>query len=437
MFESLAQSLRLPDLRRRILFTLAILAIYRLAAQVPVPGADRAAITQILEGTGAVGRLGNFLNLMTGGALEQFSVMAMGVYPYITASIIMQLMTPLIPALEELSKEGESGRNKINQWTYWMTIPLCIAQAFAQIALLNSAGGGVNIVEFGAADPLNSVTVLMALTAGTMFALWLGERITEEGLGNGVSIIIFVSIAAQIPTNLINLATSNVLSLVIVALFTVGIVYAIVIIQEGHRRIPVQYGRQVRGQKVYGGQSTFIPLRVNSTGMIPLIFATSLMIFPGVIGSLMASSDNDTLRSFGITLQNTFISGSSWVYFLVYFILVVGFTYFYADVIFRQQSLHETLQRNGGFIPGIRPGQRTESYLTFVLHRITAFGALFLGIVAVIPYFMQFITPGGLTPQQSMIVDSAGLLIVVGVVVDTIKQLQAQLLMRNYEGFIK
>ncbi len=437
MFRSLAQSLRLPDLRRRILYTLAILAIYRLAAQIPVPGADRVAISQILDGPGAVGRLGSFLNMMTGGALENFSVMAMGVYPYITASIIMQLMTPLIPALEELSKEGESGRNKINQWTYWMTIPLCIAQAFAQIALLNSSGSvGQQIIEFGPNYPLNTVTVLMALTAGSMFALWLGERITEEGLGNGVSIIIFISIAAQIPTNLLNLGQANVLSLVVVALFTIAIVYAIVVIQEGHRRIPVQYGRQVRGQKVYGGQSTFIPMRVNSTGMIPLIFASSLMIFPGVIGSLMANSSNSTVSGVGITLQNTFISGTDWVYFLVYFILVVAFTYFYADVIFRQQSLHETLQRNGGFVPGIRPGQRTETYLTFVLHRITLFGAVFLGLVAIVPYFMQFLTPG-LNATQSMIVDSAGLLIVVGVVADTIKQLQAQLLMRNYEGFIK
>jgi len=440
MFQSLAQSMRVPDLRRKILFTLAILAIYRLAAHIPVPGLDREAMQSVFQSTGAAGQLTRMLNLLSGGALENFSVVAMGVYPYITASIIMQLMTPLVPALEELSKEGESGRNKINQYTYWMTLPLALVQAIAQVSLLNTqafTGADSQVVDFGVGFPLNTVAVLMSLTAGTMFALWLGERITEDGIGNGVSIIIFGGIVAQVPRNLFVLGQSSTLALIFVLALTLVISWAIVMIQEGHRRVPVQYGKQMRGQKTYGGQSTYIPLRVNAAGMIPLIFAGSLLVFPGVIGGLLATARNLTLRGAGVWLQEQFTVGSSWIYFMFYFVLVLAFTFFYTDVVFRQQNLHETLQRNGGFVPGIRPGRKTEEHLTGIVHRITLLGAVFLGLVAVTPFFAQYLTPGGLGPQQSMIIDSTGLLIVVGVVLDTIKQLEAQLLMRNYEGFIR
>lgn len=440
MFQSLLQTLRVPDLRRKILFTLGILGVYRLAAHIPVPGLDRAAMETVFSSQGAAGQLTRMLNLLSGGALENFSVVAMGVYPYITASIIIQLLTPLVPALEELSKEGESGRNKITRFTYWLTIPLAIVQAVAQIQLLNTqafTGATTAVIDFGVGAPLNTVTVLLALTAGTMFALWLGERITENGIGNGVSIIIFGGIVAQVPRNLFVLGRSSMLAVVFILALTLLTSWAIVIIQEGHRRVPVQYGKRVRGQKTYGGQSTYIPLRVNSAGMIPLIFAGSLLVFPAVIGGLLANTAPGPVRDSGIWLQETFQLGSNWVYFTTYFFLVLAFTYFYTDVVFRQQNLHETLQRNGGFVPGIRPGRRTEEFLTDIVHRITLGGALFLGIVAVIPFFAQFLTPGGLGPQQSMIIDSTGLLIVVGVVLDTIKQLEAQLLMRNYEGFIR
>lgn len=436
MFESFTNAFRLPDLRRRLLYTLGVLAIFRLAAHIPVPGLDRAALQGILGSGEATGQLFRFLNLLSGGALENFSVVAMGVYPYITASIIMQLITPIVPSLEELSKEGEQGRNKISQYTYWLTIPLAVVQATAQVALLNrSAAAGGQVVRFGADAPLNTITVLVALTAGTMFALWLGERITEEGIGNGVSIIIFGGIVAGIPQNLYNLK-GNPVALIMIGALTVVFVGAIVIIQEGHRRIPVQYGKRVRGQKVYGGQSTHIPLRVNSAGMIPLILASSLLIFPGIIGQLMQgwTGAPPWVNDVGAWLGNAF-GNQTGAFFVFYFLLVVVFTFFYTDVIFRQQNLHETLQRQGGFVPGIRPGKRTEDYLNGIMHRITLAGALFLGVIAVMPFFAQLIT--NLPSGQSLIITSTGLLIVVGVVLDTIKQLEAQLLMRHYEGFIK
>lgn len=432
MFESMTNAFRLPDLRRRLLFTLWILAIFRLAAHVPVPGLDRAALQSIFQSDTAAGAVSRWINLLTGGALENFSVVAMGVYPYITASIILQVVTPLFPALEELQKEGEAGRNKINQYTYWLTIPLAMVQAIAQVALLNQS---TQVLAFGRTAPLNTITVLLTLTAGTMFALWLGERITEEGIGNGVSIIIFGGIVAGIPQGLFTLLQSP-LALLLVLILTVVTVVVIVVVQEGHRRIPVQYGKRVRGTKVYGGQSTYIPLRVNTAGMIPLIFAGSLLIFPAVIGGLLtglSGAPAAVIRA-GEILTEHFNYGGS-MYWLFYFLLVVGFTFFYTDVVFRQQNLSDTLQRNGGFIPGIRPGQRTADYLNGVMRRITLVGALFLGLVALLPFLAQLLTR--LPANQSLIIQSTGLLIVVGVVLDTIKQLEAQLLMRHYEGFIR
>ncbi|MCE7937207.1 MAG: preprotein translocase subunit SecY [Chloroflexi bacterium CFX6] len=435
MLESFAQAFRLPDLRRRLLFTFGILVIFRLAAHVPVPGLDQAALRAFFDQTSATADAARLLNLLSGGALENFSVVAMGVYPYITASIIIQLIVPLVPALEDLSKEGESGRNKINMYTYWLTIPLAILQGVAQVALLNSSltsATGGQVVEFGAANPLNTATVLLSLTAGTMLSLWLGERITESGIGNGVSIIIFGGIVAGIPSGLLGLVNTPV-ALLIVLLLTVFTVAAIVVVQEGHRRIPVEYGRRVRGTRTYGGQTTYIPLRINSAGMIPLIFANSLLIFPAMLGGLLQNLEPQWLKDTGFWLTNWF-NQQGWQYFLVYFVLVVLFTFFYTDVVFRQQNLHESLQRNGGFVPGLRPGKRTEDYLNGVMHRITLVGALFLGLVAVMPFLATLVT--NLPSNQSLIINATGLLIVVGVVLDTIRQLEAQLLMRHYEGFM-
>jgi len=429
MIEAMRNAFRLPDLRRRILFTLFILVVFRLAAHIPVPGVDREALRQLFQANQLLG----FLNMLSGGAMENFSVVMMGVYPYITASIIMQLLTPLIPSLEELAKEGEQGRNKLNQYTYYMTVPLAAIQAFGQATFLQRAGV---LSNFGLLDyPLQTVSTVITLTAGTMFAMWLGQLINEQGIGNGISIIIFGGIVAGIPQNVGQLLASSVPALITLVILTIITVGAIVVIQEGHRRIPVQYGKRVRGTRMYGGQSTHIPLRVNSAGMIPLIFASSILIFPGVIASYFTGASNTFVASVAQSVYDAFNRASTF-YWMMYFLMVVGFTYFYTDVIFRQQNLAETLQRQGGFIPGIRPGKRTEAYLNGVLQRITLVGAVFLGLVAILPFFARHITDVGAT-SQTLLISSTGLLIVVGVVLDTMKQLEAQLLMRHYEGFIK
>jgi preprotein translocase subunit SecY len=367
--------------------------------------------------------------MLSGGAMENFSVVMMGVYPYITASIIMQLVTPLIPSLQELAKEGEQGRNKLNLYTYWLTIPLAAVQGFGQATFL--AHQGV-IAGFGLmTSPLQTISTVITLTAGTMFAMWLGELITEQGIGNGVSIIIFGGIVSGVPQTVGQLLASNPMALVILSALTVVTVAAIVIIQEGHRRVPVQYGKRVRGTRIYGGQSTHIPLRINSAGMIPLIFAQSFLIFPGVIAQLFVTASNPVVAGIANAVYEAF-NRTGPMYWILYFFMVVGFTYFYTDVIFRQQNLPEALQRQGGFIPGIRPGKRTEDYLNSVLQRITLVGAVFLGVVALLPFFAR-----SFTNVQTLLITSTGLLIVVGVVLDTMKQLEAQLLMRHYEGFIK
>ncbi|HYN90031.1 MAG TPA: preprotein translocase subunit SecY [Ardenticatenaceae bacterium] len=436
MLTAVRNAFRLPDLRNKILFTLFILVVYRICAHVPVPGVDQRALDEFLR----TNPLGAFYDLLSGGALANFSVMAMGVYPYITASIIMQLLVPLIPQLEELSKEGEQGRNTINKYTYWLAVPLALLQGIGQAALMRSAGV---LPDFGfsGANLLPTVTTLIALTAGTMFALWLGELITERGIGQGISIIIFGGIVSRAPQNVAQMWATSKPSLVVFVILSVVTVLAIVVIQEGQRRIPVQYGKRVRGTRVYGGQSTHIPLRVNAAGMIPIIFAQSILIFPGIVASYLTAVSNPTVRTAARTVESLFNS-TNWVYWIAYFIMVVGFTYFYTDVIFRQQNLGETLRRQGGFVPGIRPGRPTADYLNGVLQRITLVGALFLGIIAILSWLARvLLTPLGISlpagQTDVMVISAVGLLIVVGVVLDTMKQLEAQLLMRHYEGFIR
>jgi preprotein translocase subunit SecY len=420
---------KLPDLRRKILFTLAMLVAYRFAAHIPVPGIDSAALRQLFQSNQLLG----LLDMFSGGAMSSFSVVAMGVYPYITASIIMQLLQPLIPPLERLAKEGEAGQAKMNQYTYIMTVPLAALNAIGQITLLSRSEPPV-ISNFSLLSPdtfLTSFATVVTLTAGTMFAIWLGELITEQGIGNGISIIIFGGIVAQIPRRVGQDLRMNIPGLIAFAVIGVITVAAIVFIYEGQRRIPVQYGKRVRGTKMYGGQSTHVPLKVNSAGMIPLIFASSILIFPGVIASYFQYAQNQIVASIANGIVSIFDQDLVF-YWILYFIFVVGFTYFYTDVIFQQQNLPENLQKHGGFIPGIRPGARTAEYLNRVLRRITLVGALFLGLVAVLPFFAA-----SLTPMRTMIISSTGLLIVVGVVIDTMKQLEAQLLMRHYEGFLR
>jgi preprotein translocase subunit SecY len=440
MLEAIRNAFTLPDLRRKIIFTLLILVVYRAAAHVPVPGIDTAALQRFLESGSEGSTIVQFLNLLSGGALVRLSVMAMGVYPYITASIIMQLLTPLIPQLEELSKEGEQGRNKINMYTHWLSVPMAMLQAYGQVVFIQSSIPGV-LTDFGfGINPLATIATLITMTAGTMIAVWMGELITEQGVGNGVSIIIFGGIVAQIPSQIGNFISRQEWgNLVLFGIITVLTIAVIAFVQEGQRRIPVQYGKRVRGTKVYGGQSSHIPLRVNSAGMIPLIFAQSIMIFPSAVASYFTVSENALISSMSNWVV-TWVSPNptSYPYWILYFLMVVGFTYFYTDVIFKQQNLSENLQRQGGFIPGLRPGKRTENYLNAVLQRITLVGALMLGGVAILPWLVNII-PGVAqsgTQTQALLITSTGLLIVVGVVLDTMKQLEAQLLMRHYEGFI-
>jgi preprotein translocase subunit SecY len=416
LVQALVDAFSLPDLRRRILFTLGALIIFRLIAHIAVPGVNTDALKTIFQQNQFLG----MLNVFSGGAMRNFSIVAMGVYPYITASIIMQLLVPVIPSLQALSKEGEAGRNKINLYTHWLTVPLACLQGYGELVLLRREGG------IASSAALVTVTIIVSMAAGTMFLVWLGELIDERGVGNGVSMIIFAGIVATIPT-MINegfVATNKMIALLGFALLGLATVVLIVIFTEAHRRIPVHYSRSVfRGRRMYRQSgATHIPLRVNTAGMIPLIFAMSLMILPQTVSSYFHGG-----------VANFFQSWTNHVsYWLVYFVLVVGFTFFYTMVIFEQMELAETLQKQGGFIPGVRPGQATSTYLSQVVNRITWAGAIFLGVVAVSPFLLL-----KLTGVQTVTVSSTSLLIMVGVALDTMKQLEAQLLMRRYEGFLK
>ena len=446
MLEAIRNAFRLPDLRQKLLVTFGILVLYRLAANIPLPGVDRTLLSGVFGGDDANVLL-SFLNFFSGGGLAQMGVMALGVYPYITASIIMQLLTPIVPALEELSREGEQGRHRINQYTYWMTVPLAALQGITQATLLNRSIPGI-LTDWGFSGTalLTSLTLIIGMTAGTMFAVWLGQLITEQGIGNGVSLIIFAGILSAVPGQIAQMQ-GNPVMLILFVIITILTVALIVWVHEGQRRIPVQYGKRVRSTRgnrmmMVGGQSTYVPMRVNTAGMIPLIFANSLLILPSTVASYFIRGTGIGGDIANVIYNN--MSPAAPAYWVLYFLLTVAFTYFYTDVMFRQQNLPETLQKQGGFIPGIRPGPKTESYLNGVLGRITLVGALFLGLIAILPYIIGVTadlafgsTVGQVTNYNTLIISSTGLLIVVGVVLDTMKQIEAQLMMRNYEGFIR
>ena len=442
MLQGMVNAFRLPDLRRKLLITFLILVIYRLAAHVPLPNINRAVLQQIAQEN----QLLNLLDMFSGGAMTNFSVMMLGVSPYITASIIFQLLTPLIPALDELQKQGEAGRNKLNQYQYYVTVPLALLQAYGQVRVLQSTYGVIAPEYFGftARAILPTISTLLTLLAGTMFAIWLGELITNDGIGNGLSLIIFGGIVANIPARLANLWGQWV-ELAVFVTVTIATIVAIVYVQEGQRRIPVQYGKRVlamRGSRLRmaGGQSTFIPLRVNSAGMIPLILGQSLLMFPGVVASYLIDVEITWLNKVANVVYGLF-DGNSPYYYVMYFVTVIVFTYFYTDMIFQQQNMADMLQKQGGFIPGIRPGRRTNDYLMTVLRRITLVGAIFLGFIAIMPWVVNLLLQASgvetASTSAQMIISSSGLLIAVGTVLDTMKQLEAQLRMRHYEGFIK
>jgi preprotein translocase subunit SecY len=455
MIESVRAAFALPDLRRRIFFTLGMLIIYRLLANIPVPGVNLQAwlaFTSQDSGNAVV----NFLDLLSGGAVRNFSVMAMGVYPYITASIIIQLLTPIIPQLKEMDQEGESGRNRKNKLTYYFTVPLAFLQAIGQIRLIGfSLAGGLESIMpnfgFTGGDLLPTLTTLMAMVGGTMFAIWIGERITEEGIGQGISLIIFSGIVSGILPSLAQLFTlddtlARVFTLVTFLVLLIGTVLVIVVIQEGERRITVKYSRSIRGRKQYQAQSTYIPLKVNTAGMIPIIFAQSILTFPPLVAGLFVDGSESVLdqiatsiSSFGTTQDPEIAPFAFFLYWVLYFVLVVGFTFFYTDVMVRQQNLAQNLKRQNGIIPGLRPGAQTERYITSIVRRITLVGALFLGIIAVMPGIMAVLSVilqiEGLE-QSALIISGAGLIIVVGVVLDTMRQLDAEFKMRGYERYM-
>lgn len=429
LIQAMIDAFSLPDLRRRILFTLGMLIVFRLVAHVPLPGVNLSALEQLFQNVPLLG----MLDLFSGGALRNFSIAAMGVYPYITASIIMTILTPVIPQLQALSMEGEAGRNKINTITHWLTIPLAALEAYGQITYLRSQG--IVSVTSG----LTITTMVFSMIAGTVFLMWLGELITERGIGNGISIIIFGGIIAGYPQTVgrafLAAGGGNYFGLIFYILILLATVVLIVYFTEAHRRIPVQYAKSVfRGGRMYRQSgSTHIPLRVNTAGMIPLIFAMSVVLFPGIIATyFMGPSD---APNFANTIYNWFRPDASlpvgFFYWGLYFLLTIGFAFFYTMVVFQQQDLAGVLQKQGGFIPGIRPGAQTKKYLDSVIGHITWAGAIYLGVVALVPFIAQHIT--GIAVQFS----SMGLIIVVGVVLDTMKQLEAQLVMRRYEGFIK
>ena len=455
VIEGIRNAFRLPDLRRRILITVFILVVYRLATNIPVPGVARDVLRQVFDPeTGTAGAFGNVLDMLSGGAVTNFSVIANGVYPYVTASIIIQMITPLIPALEELSKQGQSGRDKINRYTYLLAIPLAAFQANAQILLFRDQSTGATIIPgYGAGNPLLTVTVICAMTAGTMFAIWLGELITEDGIGNGLSLIIFAGIVARVPTRALDLYSTEtgafIRNIVLFVAVTILTVVAIVVIQEGVRRIPVKYGKRVRGIKLYGGGSTHIPLKVNMAGMIPLIFAQAFLSFPAIIAGYFLQSPTPWVQSFATGVRDLLGNqgganlGSQAAYWTIYFLMVVAATYFYTDILVQNQNYGDYLQRQGGFIPGIRPGKRTQDFITRVVRRITLVGALFLGLVAALPGIImivsELIQPGvGQDVRSALtILSGGGLIIIVGVIIDTMRQLEAQLVMRHRDGFIR
>lgn len=436
LIQAMADAFSLPDLRRRLLFTLGILVLFRFLAQVPVPsiGPDALEAIKRLFDPSEGNALFSMLNLLSGGAMSTFSIVAMGVYPYITATIIMQLLVPIVPRLRAIASEGEGGRERINLYTHWLMVPLAALQAWGQLTLMRD----LLIRNFQIdvpTTPLSLAAIIITLTAGTMLLVWLGELITERGIGNGISLLIFAGIVVSVPGAMwqsFDVAldpVSGIANLLKLTAYSVAIIVLIVYVTEAYRQIPVHYSRSLfRGRRMYRQSgATHIPLRVNMAGMIPLIFALSIMTLPATIAGFFP--DN----SMAITIRGWF-DPTNWFYWFGYFVLVVGFTFFYTLVVFEQQNLAETLQKQGGFVPGIRPGRHTSRYLNQVIYRITWGGAFFLGVVAVAPYFSQWIA--GVQPGF-MIISSAGALIAVGVALDTMRQLETQLLMRRYEGFLR
>ncbi|MCC3145064.1 preprotein translocase subunit SecY [Halanaerobium sp. Z-7514] len=422
MLKALSNVFKIEELRNKVLFVLAMMAVYRLGAHIPVPGVDVALLQEQLF-AGQFGGALDFLDLFAGGALSNFTIFAMSITPYITASIILQLLTVVIPKLEELSRQGNEGRKKIAQYTRYGTIVLAVIQAF---------GITLYIQRFGAVpDPslFDIVLIITSLTAGTAFLMWLGEQITDKGIGNGISIIIFTSIISRFPADMYNTyelfqaGTISVFNLLLFAVLAVIIVAGIVFVQQGERRVPVQYSKRIVGRKVYGGRSTHIPMKVNQAGVIPVIFASSVLLFPGIIAQVLP-------YDWAASISNMLSPGST-LYLVLYGLMILFFTYFYTAITFNPEEVADNMKKYGGFIPGIRPGRSTVRYLDKVLMRVTLAGAIFLTVVALLPFAMR--------PLTGVAISFGGtsLLIMTGVALQTMQQIESQLLMRHYEGFME
>src|SRR5215218_2818192 len=427
MLKALGNAWRVPERRRKLLITATILALYRLGAFVPLPGVNReslAAFQDQLSGNALTGLFGVF----SGGAFNNLSVFSLGIMPYITASIVIQLMTVAVPRLQELAKEGETGQQKITQYTRYFTLALALIQSLAMILFFRSGQAGAGVLTNATA--IDIYLIVITLTAGTMLIMWMGELITQRGLGNGISLIISAAILSRAPAGIQSLIESgNVLNMVILGIIAVLIVAAIVFVNEGQRRIPITYAKRQVGRRMSQGGTTYLPLKVNMAGVIPIIFASSLLLFPVVLGQLASGGDPNSF----LGRLSTFFDPGNAPYLILYALLIIMFTYFYTAVQFNPVEHADNLKKSGGYVPGYRPGQPTAIYLNNVLTRITLFGALFLAAVAVLPYM---IAPAlGLGNQ--LFLGGTSMLIVVGVSLDTVRQLESQLMMRNYEGFLK
>lgn len=422
MFEKIRQIWKAKDLRNSIIFVLAMLVVFRLAAHIPIPGVDTAGLKNFFGNNAILG----FMNVFAGGGMENFSIIMMGIAPYITSSIIFQLLAMIVPKLEEMQKE-EAGRQKINMWTRYATVPLAAMQAFAMISLLKQS----RAITLSASSGFDMIAIIITITAGTMFMMWIGELISEKKIGNGISVLIFAGIVAGVPAHIqqafLSLDQTNFTSLIAFAIVGILTVIGVVIINEGQRNIPVQYARQIRGNRAYGGTNSHLPLRVNMAGVIPIIFAISVVMFPPMIAQYFQYAKTAWIANFSQWTIAVF--NNQLVYAIAYFVLVFVFTYFYTEVIFHPDRISENLQKQGGFIPGIRPGKHTTDYLSNTTYKIILIGALFLAIIAVLPLGVK-----AFTGIQSLAIGGTSILIVVSVVIETVKQIQAQLTMREYDG---
>lgn len=414
-----------PELRRKILFTFFIFFIFRLFAHLPLPGVDVGQLRTLFSQSEFLG----LLDIFSGGTLVNFSALAIGLNPYINASIILQLLTMVFPRLEELSKEGEFGREKINQYTRFLTVPLAVVQSLGMYVLLRNQGIMATL------SPLGLISLIFTMTAGTMFLMWLGELISEFGVGNGISLLIFAGIVGRLPVFVGQTVTvvsqEFLMSFLIFFVIGISVVAAIVFINEAVRQVPVHYAKRIRGNKMYGGATNYLPLRLNQAGVIPIIFAVSIVLLPSLAGKFIEQIPNPALVNIARSIVYVFNTDGV-VYNIVYFLLVIGFTYFYTAITFNPQKIASEIQKYGGFVPGIRPGNPTAQYLNFILTRITLAGAVFLGVIAIFPTIAKLITG-----VSSLTIGGTSILIVVSVILETVKQLESQLVMRSYDGFLK